>query len=292
MKCLIAHPRHCLGVALTRLAESRSDIIFAPLEQLPDAATLAAMGADAVIVPPLSDPGQAEPAEVYAHCDHLEALIDLCRQQQIALIWCVSDTLFEDGADTPIDETAMPAPRDETLRRLVTSGERLRGHPRHLVLRLGPLFGLDGEDSWLGPLIAALQGGETIRSAQDLIVCPTSVSAVARALCGILLQLDSGAGAWGTYHLCGVEPISRYTFVSVVKTQLATRLEGVGQTAALGELKALNQHHDTPLRRVLDCRRLLDVFGIHQKAWRVELGLMLDSWCQQHYGSPETVAET
>lgn len=274
MNCLLTRSDHCLSLALTRLAASRGDISFESLASW-DAETLATFSPDAVIVPPLADPGGIEPAQVYAHCDQVEALLEVCQRQDIPLIWCVSDAPFEDGAQGAIDETAIPAPRDETLRRLVATAERCRQHARHIVLRLGPLFAVDGSDAWLGPLIETLKGGDSVRAAQDLVVCPTSSVAVARALTGILLQLGEGAGEWGTFHLAGVEPVSVYTFVSVVRMQLATRIEGVGGVCELGELHALDQHHDNPVRRVLDCRRVLDVFGVHQKSWRAELDLML-----------------
>lgn len=283
MKCLVLQADHCLSLALRDTAAQRSDIEYLPAPELVDADVLATIGPDAVIVPPLADPGRREPAVVYAHASQVEALLEACQARRIPLIWCVSDTLYEDGAEGPIDEDVLPRPRDEALRRLISVGEHVRRHPQHLILRLGPLFGLEGEGAWLSELIESLMRGESVRAAQDLVLCPTSVKAVARALTGVLLQLDSGAGAWGTYHLCGTEPVSVFTFCSVVRTQLATRLEGVGALPAPGELLALNQHHDTPLRRVLNCRRLLDVFGIHQKSWRLELGLMLDAWCQQHY---------
>lgn len=288
MKCLVLQAEHCLTLALRDTATLRSDIEYlSALDQVDfeagDAEMLAAIGPDVVIVPPLGDPARCEPAVVYAHANQVETLLESCRTLQIPLVWCVSDALYEDGADGPIDEECQPRPRDETMRCLVAVDEQVRRLPRHLVLRLGPLFGREGEDAWLSPLIDSLIRGEAVRAPQDLVICPTSAMAVARALTGMLLQLDSGVSAWGAYHLCGTEPVSVYTFCSVVRMQVATRLEGVGERAALGELQALNQHHDTPLRRVLNCRRLLDVFGIHQKSWRLELGLMLDAWCQQHY---------
>ncbi|WP_110654078.1 sugar nucleotide-binding protein [Salinicola halimionae] len=283
MKCLVLQAEHCLNLALRDTAAQRSDIAYVPAPEIIDIEDLAAMPPDAVIVPPLADPGRCEPAVVYRHADQVEALLEACQALQIPLVWCVSDALYEDGAEGPIDEDILPRPRDTAMRRLVAVGERVRRHPLHLILRLGPLFGREGEDAWLSDLMEALMRGESVRAPQDLVVCPTSVMAVARALTGVLLQLESGAVTWGTYHLCGTEPVSVFTFCSVVRTQLETRLEGVGASMELGKLQALNQHHDTPLRRVLNCRRLLDVFGIHQKSWRLELGLMLDAWCQQHY---------
>jgi len=283
VKCLVLQAEHCLNLALRDTAAQRSDIEYLPAPEMVDADVLATFGPDAMIVPPLADPGRCEPAVVYAHANQVEALLEACRALQVPLVWCVSDALYEDGAEGPIDEDILPRPRDEAMRRLVAVGERVRRHPQHLILRLGPLFGRKGEGAWLSELINSLMRGETVRAAQDLVLCPTSVMAVARALTGVLLQLKSGARVWGTYHLCGMEPVSVFTFCSVVRIQLETRLEGVGESPALGELQGLNQHHDTPLRRVLNCRRLLDVFGIHQKSWRLELGLMLDAWCQQHY---------
>ena len=80
----------------------------------------------------------------------------------------------------------------------------------------------------------------------------------------------------------------------MVRTQLATHLEGRGENVQLGEVKALNHHHDAKLRRVLNCHRVLEVFGVHQKPWRLEVGRMLDAWCatrdhQTSSGTGETV---
>nr|WP_286009811.1 sugar nucleotide-binding protein [Salinicola sp. S1-1-2] len=280
---MLMQPEHCLSLALVQSTAARGDIAYEPVTSLAAMTPLLSPVPDAILMPPLADPGRCEPAEVYAHADQVEALLDICQARHIPLIWCVSDALYEEGADGTIDEAVAPRPRDETMRRLVEVGERVRRHPQHVVLRLGPLFGLVGDDAWLSGLVDALLRGETLRAPQDLVLCPTSARSVARALTGMLLQFGSGAHAWGTYHLCGTEPVSAYTFVSTVRTQLATRLEGAGANAELGELQALNQHHDTPLRRVLNCRRLLDVFGIHQKSWRLELDLMLDDWSQQHF---------
>lgn len=287
MKCLVLQAEHCLNLALRDIAAQRSDIAYVSAPEAVDVEVLASIKPEVVIVPPLADPGRCEPAVVYAHANRVEALLEACQTLRIPLVWCVSDAVYEDGAEGPIDEAVVPRPRDTAMRRLVAVGEGVRRYPQHLILRLGPLFGSEGDEAWLSDLVTALMHGETVRAPQDLVLCPTSVTAVARALTGMLLQFASGAGAWGTYHLCGTEPVSVFTFCSVVRTQLETRLEGVGVSMTLGELQALNQHHDTPLRRVLDCRRLLDVFGIHQKSWRIELGLMLDAWCQQHYPDRE-----
>src|SRR5690606_1401162 len=121
------------------------------------------------------------------------------------------------------------------LRRLVVTGDHIRAeHPHHLIVRVGPLFALEGSHAWLNELIDTLITGGEVRGEADVTCCPTSADAVALALIGMLQQQQYGAGAWGSYHLAGTEPVSVYTFVSVVRTQLATRLEGRGDHRELG----------------------------------------------------------
>lgn len=282
MKLLILDAGHCLSLALAREANRRTDTVLTIEAGVSiDATRLAELAPDALVIPPLSWPITAAPAAVTAHAEAVERCLEACVAAGVPLVWCVSDQLYQDGLEAPIDEDVIPAPRDESLRRLVATGDRIRAEAeRHLIVRLGPLFALEGSHAWLGELIDTLVTGGELRGEADVTFCPTSADAVAMALIGMLQQQHCGAESWGSYHLAGTEPVSAYTFLSVVRTQLATRLEGRGETRELGRVKALNHHHDQPLRRVLNCRRVLAVFGVHQKPWRLELGRLLDAWCQ------------
>ncbi|MDR5875243.1 sugar nucleotide-binding protein [Halomonas sp. CUBES01] len=281
MKLLILDAGHCLSLALAREASRRSDteLVIEQGTQV-SARRLREVAPDAVLIPPLAHPLNMAPADVTAHADAVEACLAACHSQDVALVWCVSDQLYEDGFDVPIDEHVVPAPRDESLRRLVQTGNRIRADfDRHLIVRLGPLFALEGSHAWLNELLDSLVMGDNVRAAEDVIFCPTSADAVALALIGMLQQQSCGADAWGAYHLAGTEPVSAFTFTSMVRTQLSTHLEGRGEQVTLGDVQALTHHHDAKLRRVLNCRRMLDVFGVHQKPWRLEVGRMLDAWC-------------
>lgn len=282
MKLLILDAGHCLSLALAHACSQRSDteLVTDPTVGV-ERGRLESLKPDALIIPPLSRPFSVTPAAVIEHAERVEACMEACQDVGIPLVWCVSDQLYEDGHPTPIDEHVIPAPRDEGLRRLVKTGDRIRAEcPQHLIVRVGPLFALEGTHSWLGELLDAMMVGESVRAESDLTLCPTSADAVAMALIGMLQQQRCGADGWGSYHLAGVEPVSAYTFVCMVRTQLTTRLEGRGEAVTLGEIRALSQHHDQPLRRVLNCRRVLEVFGVHQKPWRLEVGRMLDGWCE------------
>ncbi|MCK0746691.1 sugar nucleotide-binding protein [Chromohalobacter nigrandesensis] len=284
MKLLLADAGHCLSLALAREASRRRDTQLIIVEETQvTAEALVEARPDALVMPPLSAPSRLAPAEVMAHVEAVDANLELCREYDVPLIWCVSDELYEDGGDELLDEHVIPSPRDDSLKRLIATGDRVREClPKHLIVRLGPLFALDGAHAWLPELLATLLAGDEVRAAQDVILCPTSVDAVAMALIGMVQQQGCGADAWGAYHLAGTEPISPYTFASVVRTYLATHLERQKRDATLGTLHALHHHHDHPLRRVLKCRRVLDVFGVHQKPWRLELSRMLDDWCLLH----------
>ena len=293
MKLLILDAGHCMSLALAREASRRSDtelVIEAGTMLSPE--RLADIAPDAVIVPPLAHPLRMVPAEVIAHADAVDSCLEACKIQQTALVWCVSDQLYEDGFDVPIDEHVVPAPRDGSLRRLVRTGDRIRAeHSRHLIVRLGPLFALEGSHAWLNEIIGTLEVGDTVSAAEDVIFCPTSADAVALALVGMLQQMRCGVEAWGAYHLAGTEPVSAFTFTSMVRTQLATHLEGRGERVVLGQVQALKHHHDAKLRRVLNCRRVLETFGVHQKPWRLEVGRMLDAWCLTRDGSATKTTE-
>ncbi|ALM51185.1 sugar nucleotide-binding protein [Halomonas huangheensis] len=282
MKLLILDAGHCLSLALARACSQRSDTeLVIDASTRVERAKLESLKPDALIIPPLSRPFSVTPAAVTEHAEAVESCMEACKAAGIPLLWCVSDQLYEDGHPTPIDEHVIPAPRDDGLRRLVKTGDRIRAEcPQHLIVRVGPMFALEGSHSWLGELLDTMISGDAVRVESDVTLCPTSADAVAMALIGMLQQQVCGANSWGSYHVAGVEPISAYTFVSTVRTQLETRLEGRGEKLALGEVKALSHHHDQPLRRVLNCRRVLEVFGVHQKPWRLELGRMLDSWCE------------
>lgn len=294
MKLLILDAGHCLSLALAREASRRSDteLVIEQAAQV-SAERLREVAPDAVLIPPLAHPLNMAPAAVTAHADAVELCLEACQSEDVALVWCVSDQLYEDGFDVPIDEHVVPAPRDDSLRRLVQTGNRIRAdYDRHLIVRLGPLFALEGSHAWLNELLDSLVMGKSVRAAEDVIFCPTSADAVALALIGMLQQQSCGADAWGAYHLAGTEPVSAFTFTSMVRTQLSTHLEGRGEQVTLGDVQALTHHHDAKLRRVLNCRRVLDVFGVHQKPWRLEVGRMLDAWCltRDHQGVEDTGA--
>ncbi|WP_456268299.1 NAD(P)-dependent oxidoreductase [Kushneria sp. AK178] len=285
MKLLLLDADHCLGRALIDESALRSDVelIAEPGHQC-GPSQLEAWAPDAVIFPPLLCPVSVDYAEMAAHVDQVAAVMSACRACGVPLVWFVSDQIFDAGSDMPIEESTLPAPRDEGLQRLLEMGNQLRRQlDRHFIVRIGPLMALEGRNAWLADMLDAMVDGRPLRAADDEIVCPTPVQAVARAVIGMLAQQFSGANAWGTYHLAGVEPVSLYTFHGVVRHQLEIQLARRHLDLTPGRIQPLHHHHDQPLRRVLNCRQMLETFGVHQKPWRLALDTMLEQWCQTRF---------
>lgn len=285
MKLLLLDADHCLGRALIDESDSRSDVeLIIERSRQCSLSHLKARAPDAVIFPPLLDPASVDYAEIVEHVDQVGAVMTACHAHGVPLVWLVSDQVFEAGLDMPIEESVLPSPRDEGLQRLLETGNRIRSTlTEHFIVRTGPLMALEGHNAWLAELLDALVEGRPLRAAEDEIICPTPVQAVARAMIGMLAQQFSGANAWGTYHLAGVEPVSLYTFHGVVRHQLEIQLARRHIDLTLGEIQPLHHHHDQPLRRVLNCRQMLETFGVHQKPWRLALDAMLEQWCQTRF---------
>lgn len=286
MKLLLLDADHCLGQALIDESALRSDVeLISRCMYQCQQGDLERLAPDAVIFPPLLSPTIVDHAEIVAHVTRIDAVLAACQAMKVPLVWFVSDQVFEAGAETPIEESMLPAPRDEGLRCLLEVGNRIRAQlTSHFIIRTGPLMALKGRDGWLTEILEDLVDTRPLRAAEDEIICPTSVNAVARAVIGMLAQQFSGANAWGAYHLTGVEPVSLYTFHCVVKQQLEIQLARRGVALTPGEIQPLRRHHDQPLRRVLNCRQMLETFGVHQKPWRLALDVMLEQWCETRFG--------
>ncbi|WP_438766003.1 sugar nucleotide-binding protein [Kushneria sp. TE3] len=285
MKLLLLDADHCLGRALIDESASRSDVeLITERSCQCQLSQLRAQAPDAVIFPPLLGPASVDYAEMIEHVDQVSAVLAACHELRVPLVWFVSDQIFDAGADMPIEESVLPSPRDEGLQRLLETGNHIRSSlAEHFIVRTGPLMALEGHNAWLSEMLNTLIEGKPLRAAEDEIVCPTPVQAVARALIGMLAQQFSGANAWGAYHLAGVEPVSLYTFHGVVRHQLEIQLARRHIDLTPGEIQPLHHHHDQPLRRVLNCRQMLETFGVHQKPWRLALDTMLERWCQMRF---------
>ncbi|PIE20485.1 MAG: dTDP-4-dehydrorhamnose reductase [Neptuniibacter caesariensis] len=149
--------------------------------------------------------------------------------------------------------------------------ERLRQLlPRHIILRVSWLFSEQGNNFVLRTLESARKH-KVLEAVSDRRGCPTSAADVARVIFAMLKQIHNGADAWGTYHYCGAEIISRYDFCKEILIAAGHyELFEVEQMVPITSKDYITEAL-RPNTSVLICEKLLNVFGIRQRSWRYEL---------------------
>ncbi len=138
---------------------------------------------------------------------------------------------------------------------------------RFLILRTSWLYSSD-EENFLTAVLQSVMSEQLISFNSAGKGCPTSVHDVARVLLAILLQLDEGAEAWGTFHYASSDAAIGFQFVEAIMAYASQYAERVDARHLQFEHndKAIDQFYFEPI--VLNCQKLLDHFGIHQKPWR------------------------
>ncbi|WP_162300119.1 sugar nucleotide-binding protein [Kineobactrum sediminis] len=152
----------------------------------------------------------------------------------------------------------------ETVGQLLARAEELVRStcPRHLVLRLGPVFSARGVNVLSHMLEQLMAGGQLVLNNQQRGGPIESVDA-ARVVAGIIDQLSAGAEAWGTYHYCSPDATNCYEFAEVLfacASQFSEFSADAVQLAAADAPEIIN--------RSLHCGRIRNTFAIKQVPWR------------------------
>ncbi len=145
-----------------------------------------------------------------------------------------------------------------------------RQNRRHLILRIGQGFSLMTQD-FANQLLTLIR--EQAQPALDMQrkFSPTPADDVADVIIAMLKQASCTDDLWGTYHFCGVEPVSSYAFAEAL-------LAEAGQYEDLGAVKLASQAGGVmPAIWVPsgDDTRLFHTFGIKPKAWRKGLSRLV-----------------
>ena len=209
--------------------------------------------------------------------DFVAILAEVCADKGIPIIHLSTDHVFDGHYASGYSEDDQTIPLGIFGKSKWDGEEVLRKkQPEHLILRVSWLFSQWGENFLTRSLIDGRTEKEMF-AADDRQGCPTSASDIARVIFAVIRQLNEDAGAWGTYHYCGAEVTTRFKFLEAIfdrarqHEQLATeQLNSVPRS----ELYA---NAERPASSVLNCKKLLSNFGIHQRPWRTELGNVMDT---------------
>jgi dTDP-4-dehydrorhamnose reductase len=147
-------------------------------------------------------------------------------------------------------------------------GERLAAaaNPRHLVIRTAWLFSPFGAN-FVGTILRLAAEREELRVVADQHGNPTSVTDLARATLAAVAGLEASDRRFGTYHLAGAKPASRFEFAEAILAA-SRRLGGPEcrivpvDTASYGSAAA------RPADSRLDCSRMREAFGVTVPGYR------------------------
>ena len=283
LKLLIPDNRHGLTLALQQEAAPRHDVDLWLAEGLSDVLSyLNEHRADAVVIPPLNHPEQLPLTAIEQHIVLVETLLASCQRLDMMLVWCVGHQLFEQDHEHLLNEDEQPQPLSAALQKLVDMEASVRQQwHRHIILRTSGLFGSEGDAMALPQQLSRWLAGEAVAADDHLFLAPLPVDALARAVVGLVLQLDNGADAWGTYHLSGREPVSQFEFAGAVLGCLH-QIAAPEVVLELPEPPILAEGRSQTVRRILGCQKILMTFGIHQTEWRKSLEHHVRYWLDMH----------
>ncbi|MGB1236569.1 MAG: dTDP-4-dehydrorhamnose reductase [Pseudomonadales bacterium] len=209
--------------------------------------------------------------------DFVATLAEVCSEKDIPIIHLSSDHVFDGHYASGYAEDDEVKPLG-IFGKSKWQGEQLLRQKWHksLILRVSWLFSAWGENF----LTNSLQQARTCRSitaADDRWGCPTSAADIARVVFAIIRQLNDGAQTWHTYHYCGAEVTTRFKFLEAIYEKAKQHEQLRTQELISVPRSELYADAERPASSVLNCKKLLNDFGIQQRPWRVELNDVMNS---------------
>ena len=209
-----------------------------------------------------------------------------CAAASVPLIHLSTDYIFDGEKHEPIREDDPPRPLNvygqSKLDGEIAVRQRLKGH---IILRTSWIFSAHGQN-FVKTILRLANAQSQLRVVDDQIGGPTAADAVAKAILDIVdISAKSGFVDWGTYHFSGAPPASRCEFARAI---VAHR----GAVVLPLATKDAPRPARRPMNAVLDCNRILQVFGITQPDWHTALvnvvGALSASTCSMGRNSVNT----
>jgi len=196
-----------------------------------------------------------------------------CARFGIPLVQLSTDYVFDGRKAGPWTEYDPTAPLGVYGRSKLEGERAVRDRlDRHIILRTSWIFSADGENFVKTMLRLARQHTE-LTVVNDQIGGPTAAADIAEAIVRIASAVaDPQFGAFGTYHFAGAPAVSWYEFAKAI-------LHGRDISIRPVASRDFPWPAARPLNSVLDCGRILRVFGIRQPDWRPALKAVLDRLC-------------
>jgi len=214
----------------------------------------------------------AEQNTAQALAVNFDAVANIAAQasaMDVSVIHLSTDYVFdgEDG-ETPYAPDAPMNPVNVYGESKMMGEEALRHELAwHVILRVSSVFSAYGKNL-LTAMLAAIDSNDEIKAFTDRTSGLTAAPEIAKAIMKMANDvMNRRHGIFGTYHLCGAPPATRYEFTSAVMEAYAPytsrRPKIIPVSGEVFSAAAKRPHYS-----VLDCSRIREVFGIEQKPWR------------------------
>ena len=214
----------------------------------------------------------AEDAEAEASVVNGEApgaMAQACAQRDLPFLHLSSDYVFDGSGDRSWPPSALLAPvsaygRSKALgeRRIQESGARA------LILRTSWVFSPYG-NNFVKTMLRLGAERERLSVVEDQVGGPTSAEAIARCLLALTEALCDGADG-GVYHFSGGPDVSWADFAREI-------MAAAGRPCIIDPIpsEAYPMPAPRPHNSRLDCKALMDRFGVPRPAWREDLRKVL-----------------
>ena len=197
-------------------------------------------------------------------------LAEACHSAKCALVHISCAEVFGGDSHEPFDEEYETHPQNRYAKSKLRGEQLVRAAlKRHLIVRTSWLFSARGE-SFVRELLERARHQTEIAVSDGLQGAPTSAADLARVVLAMIKQLDCGADSWGTYHYCASESISWFGFAESIIAAARQYEELVLEELVAKPPLELNERL-RPANCQLNCDKILDDFGIHQRSWRTGL---------------------
>lgn len=214
---------------------------------------------------------QAEKDEILAAKVNFHATANMaaqCSAMDIPMIHLSTDYVFDGTENSPYQTDDAMNPINHYGASKMMGEEAVRHELAwHVVLRVSSVFSAFGRNI-LTNTIKMIEEHDELRMVTDMISCPTPATHIAQALIVIGAQLlDGKANGYGTFHLCGTPPCSRFAFTQAIMEAYAPHTARRPAISPV-ERSAFANLAPRPAYSVLDCSKIKDVYGIAQRPWQ------------------------
>lgn len=202
-------------------------------------------------------------------------IANICKKQNCWLIHFSTDYVFDGNTKMPYRED------DKTNPQNVYGETKLKGELeiqssgcKHIIIRTASVFSEYG-NNFLKTMLQLGEQLEELSVVNDQISCPTYAQDIARSINEILPKLNSYSKS-GTYHYCGDQICSWYSFAEAIFEYAQLKNLKVPGKILSTETSNYPMAAKRPAYSVLDCSKIEEEFGVLKSNWHEGIKHVID----------------